>query len=343
MKAIVKLQPGNGFVELIEKEEPTPGPGEVKIKVEAAGICGTDIKIRAGHAWSNPPVVLCHEFSGTIVAVGDDVSNAAVGDRVVSETAQVICGYCQYCKTNNYLMCRSRLSIGYGVDGAFANLIVVREGILHKIPESVSFDEAALCEPLAVAVHAVYDSVTLRPTDRVLLFGPGAIGLLVGQVARSFGCEIICIGTNADFKRLELAKQLGFEHVVNAETDDVTATVGQITGGQGVDYIFECSGAKAAILSGLELLKPKGTLVQVGLTQPTLEIPYALLPQREIAIHGTFGHNWLSWEIALQLIRAGKVQVKPLISRVFPMSDWEKAFEMAEKQQGVKILIHPNE
>lgn len=343
MKAIVKLQPGDGFVELVEKEEPSPGRGEVKIKVEAAGICGTDIKIRAGHAWSNPPVVLCHEFSGTVAALGDGVTSVAVGDRVVSETAQVICGHCHYCKTNNDLMCRSRLSIGYGVDGAFANFIVVRDGILHKIPDGVSFDEAALCEPSAVAVHAVYDSVQLRPTDRVLFFGPGAIGLLVGQTIRSFGCEIICVGTQMDEQRLRLAAQLGFECVINAEKENVSEVVKQITNDRGVDYVFECSGAKAAILAGMELLKPKGTMVQVGLTQPTLEIPYALLPQREIAIRGTFGHNWLSWEIALQLIRSGKVRVKPLISHVFPIAEWEKAFETAEKQQGVKILIHPNE
>ena len=340
MKAIVKLKEGKGFVELIEKPDPIPGPGEVKIRVEAAGICGTDIKIRNGDAWCNPPVVLCHEFSGVIVDEG--VGDFQPGDRVVSETAQIVCGKCYYCMTGHGLMCPQRLSIGYGVDGAFANYIVVRIPILHRIPEGVSFDQAALCEPLAVAVHAVFDSVTLTPTDRVLVIGPGTIGLLVAQVAKSFGCEVICTGTDADKDRLEIAHCLGIDHILNTQQDNLSAFVDSLTAGMGIDYVFDCSGVASAIVSGITVLRRMGTLVQVGLTKPMLEIPYALLPQRELSIRGTFGHNWKSWKTALELMESGKVNVSPLISRIFPMDQWEAAFEMAEKQQGIKILIHPN-
>lgn len=343
MKAIVKLKEGKGYVELIEKPAPIPGPGEVKIKVESAGICGTDIKIRNGDAWSNPPVVLCHEFSGMIIECGEGVNDFQPGDCVVSETAQVVCGKCYYCMSGHALMCPQRLSIGYGVDGAFANYIVVRRQILHRIPEGVSFDQAALCEPLAVAVHAVFDSVTLTPTDRVLVIGPGTIGLLVAQVVKSFGCEVICTGTDADKERLETARGLGIDHIFNTQRENLAAFVESLTAGMGIDYVFDCSGAASAIVLGIAVLKRMGTLIQVGLTKPTLEIPYALLPQRELCIRGTFGHNWKSWKTALELMASGKVNVSPLISHIFPMDQWEAAFEMAEKQQGIKVLIHPNQ
>ncbi len=343
MKAIVKLKPGDGFVELVEKQEPVPGAGQVKIKVEAAGICGTDLKIRAGEAWSNPPVTLCHEFSGTVVESGEGVTNVRPGDRVVSETAQVVCRQCEYCMTGRQLMCPSRLSIGYGVDGAFAEFIVVRQEILHQIPEEISFDEAALCEPLAVAVHAVYDSVALGPTDCVGVIGPGAIGLLVAQVARAFGCRVVCMGINSDVERLRLARDLGIDDTLNSQKQNVEVEIRRITAEKGLDYVFDCSGAASGIATGLSLLKRNGTLVQIGLTKPLVEIPYALLPQKELTVKGTFGHNWRAWETGLQLMRTGKVRVKPMISHVFPIAQWEEAFRLAEERQGVKILIHPND
>lgn len=342
LKAIVKTKVGKGNIELREVDEPKPGRGEVKIFVEAAGICGTDLKIRKNEAWSNPPVILGHEYSGSIAEVGEDVTGLKPGDRVISETAQVICGSCCYCLTGTPLMCPSRLSIGYGVNGAFAGYIVVRKEIVHKIPDSVSFDEAALCEPLAVAVHAVCDAVHLKPVDKVLVSGPGPIGLLVAQVAQSFGCVVAIAGVDSDRQRLALAKELGIAHVVNSQSEDLAARVDEITGGKGLDYAFDCSGVAAAIGAAMNLLRRKGSLVQVGLTKDEMTIPYALLPQRELSIKGVFGHNWASWEMGLELIQTGKVVVKPLVSDIFAIERWEEAFDTAESQKGVKVLIHPN-
>lgn len=342
LKALVKTRVGKGNLELMEVADPQPGRGEVLIRVEAAGICGTDLKIRKGEAWSNPPVILGHEYSGTIAGLGEDVQGLQIGDRVISETAQVICGSCHYCLTGSPLMCLSRLSIGYGVNGAFASHIVVRKGIVHKIPDSISFDEAALCEPLAVAVHAVYDAARPCPTDTVLVNGPGPIGLLVAQVAGSFGCRTILSGVDADSRRLALAGELGIDHAFNSQKGGLDDFVRDLTGGAGLDCAFDCSGVAAAIRAAMPLLKRKGTLVQVGLTKDELDIPYALLPQRELSIKGTFGHNWSSWDTGLKLLHGGKVKVKPLISDVFPLDEWREAFDLAESQGGVKILIHPN-
>lgn len=342
MKALMKMKEGEGFVELREHREPTPGKGEVKVKIMAAGICGTDLKIRAGHAWSNPPVVLGHEVCGVVTEVGEGVSGVKVGDRVVCETAQVICGSCYYCRSGNYLMCDKRLSIGYGVDGGMAEYMIAREGIIHHLPDEVSYSNGAVCEPLAVAVHAVYDTAEVLSTDVALVSGCGAIGLLVAQVVRSLGARVIITGLNADLPRLELAKELGIEYAVNVETEDLAARVKEITGGLGVDLVYDCSGAASAIRSSMACLKKKGKFVQIGLTKPTMEIEYSLLTGREISIIGTFGHKWVSWEAALKLIATGKVQTAPLVTHHFTLDEWEKGFAIAQNLEGIKVMLHPN-
>ncbi len=338
MKAIRKLEPGKGFVEIQELEEPKAGRNEVKIKVEAAGICGTDIKILHGEAWSNPPVTLGHELSGVVCEVGLDVSSIAIGDRVVCETAQKICGECYFCKTGNYLMCKKRLSIGYGVDGGMAQFITVRKEIVHKLPDTVSLDEGALIEPCAVACHAVCDSVKILPTDCILVTGAGAIGLLVAQIAKCFGAKVIITGLSIDAPRLALAKELGVDITVNVQNDNLEDYIPQ----SGIDLVFECTGVASSISNAMSYLKNMGKLVQVGLTKPNLEIPYSLLTGKEISLIGTFGHKWQSWESAIALIAQKKINVEKLITHRFPMSEWEQAFETAEKMEGIKVLIYPN-
>lgn len=342
MKALLKMQTGEGFVELKNWEEPSVGKREVKIKVMAVGICGTDLKIREGHAWSNPPVILGHELSGIVVDVGEDVSGVKIGQRVVCETAQVICGNCYYCRSGNYLMCDKRLSIGYGVNGGMAEYIVVREDIIHELPDDVPFSDGAMCEPLAVAVHAVYDTVDVKSTDIALISGCGAIGLLVAQVVRSLGARVIITGIDADEPRFELAKQLGIEYTVNTQKEDIVDYVKKVTGGVGVDIAYDCSGAPVAIRSDMTCLKKKGTLVQIGLTKPSFEIEYSLLTAKEISLRGTFGHKWESWNTALKLISLGKVRTAPLVSHHFTLDDWEEGFRVAKNLEGIKVMIHPN-
>ena len=341
MKALVKTKEGPGNVCLMEVPEPKAGPGQVKIRVAAVGICGTDIKIHHGDTWSNPPVFLGHEFSGVVEEVGEGVTHVKPGDRVVSETAQVICGNCYYCNTGNQLMCPQRLSIGYGTNGAMAKYCVVRQQIVHKLPDSVSLDDAALCEPSAVAVHAVYDTVKLYPTDLAVVMGPGPIGLLVAQAVKGFGCTVMLTGTDKDADRLELGKKLGMDYILDTTKEDLEAKIQELTGGMGADVVYDCSGAAPAIRAGMSALKKMGTLVQVGLTKQNLEIEYGLLTQRQLSIMGTFGHNWKAWEIVTRLIKDGKLNVSDLISHHFKLEDWEEAFDIAAKQQGVKLLIHP--
>ena len=338
MKALVKTDRGPGNLQLQELDKPRPSSGEVLIRVKAAGVCGTDIKIHRGEAWSNPPVVMGHEYAGVIEEVGSAVTAWQPGDRVVSETAQVVCGHCEYCKTGRPLMCSQRLSIGYGVNGAFAEYIVVRQEILHSIPENVSFDAAALCEPFAVALHGVWDSGPISPTDTVLVMGPGAIGQLAAQSAAAKGATVVLAGTEADSHRLDVARAMGIPHVVNTGLPQVMEA---LCGGRGADVVIECTGSAAAIRQSMPMVKRCGRFVQIGLTKPEVEIEYGLLTSKEISIVGSFGHRWHNWKQALDLMAKGSFEIEKLVTAHYSLSDWELAFNDMENQRGIKILIHP--
>lgn len=342
MKAIVKLKEGVGNVVLTDRPEPSIKKNEVKIKVEAVGICGTDVKIKHGTTWSNPPVILGHELSGTVAEVGEDVKSVKPGDRVVTETGNVVCGHCYYCRTGNFLMCKDRLSIGYGVDGGMAEYCVVREDIVHILPDEIPFDAGSLCEPAAVSVHAVYDAVKVIPTDTVVVIGSGAIGLLVAQLVKNFGATVIVTGLTQDEGRLSVAKELGIDYTVNTQKENVGKIVDDITGGRGADLVFECSGSVPGVNTGMSLLKKMGALVQIGLTKPTMEIEYSMLTAKQISLIGTFGHKWQSWDTALKLMQQGKINAGALISHRFPMEKWEEAFDIAESGKGIKVVIFPN-
>jgi L-iditol 2-dehydrogenase len=222
-----------------------------------------------------------------------------------------------------------------------ASHCVVREGIIHKLPDTVSLDDAAVCEPAAVAVHAVYDTVKLYPTDHVIVMGPGPIGLLVAQLVKGFGCTIVLAGTEKDQKRLETGKKLGIDHAFDITKVDLVKEINKMTNGMGADVVYDCTGAAPAIRSGMSALKKMGKFVQVGLTRQNLEVEYALLTQREISIIGTFGHHWNSWETVLQLLREEKLNLSALVTHHFKLENWEEAFAVAERQEGIKLLLHP--
>lgn len=342
MKAVMKVKEGVGNVEMCEIPEPAVGPKDVKIKVMAVGICGTDIKIRSGDAWSNPPVVLGHELSGVVAEVGSEVKDVKVGQRVVTETGAVVCGHCYYCKTGNFLMCRDRLSIGYGVNGGMTEYCVVPEDIIHTLPDSVPFDAGSVCEPAAVSVHAVYDSVRPEPGDLVVVIGAGAIGLLVAQIVKDFGATVIITGLTHDRMRLDKATELGIDYAVDTQTQDLEPLVKKLSGGMGADLVYECSGSAPGIRTGMSMLKKMGSLVQIGLTKPTLEIEYSMLTGKQIRLVGTFGHKWESWETALRLISQGKLNTSALITHHFSLDDWEEGFRIAEAQEGIKVILEPN-
>src|SRR5690348_7019752 len=210
MQALVKYANEPGKVELRDMPRPTITPDQVLLRVRAVGICGSDLEMYHHKITFpvNPPVILGHEFSGTVEEVGANVTDFAPGDRVVSETAAYVCGKCAECRTGNYNECPHRLGFGVLINGADAPYVAVRQGILHHVPDNVDLADAALTEPLCVAFNALVVKSRIRPGDTVLILGPGPIGLMATQVARVCGAStIILAGRPGDERRLEIGRK----------------------------------------------------------------------------------------------------------------------------------------
>src|SRR5919107_4560114 len=220
MQAVMKTARGEGNVALGEQSQPRPGPGQVLLAVRAAGICGTDLHIYHDEYPTQPPVVLGHELAGEVVAIGDGVTRIAVGDRATTETYFHLCGSCRFCRGGQPNLCPERRSIGSGVDGGFTPYVVVPERNVHRLPESLTFQEAALTEPLACVVHGALELPKVTAGDVAVVSGPGAIGLLTLQVARAAGAAVIMLGTAADHRRLELARELGAATAIDITAED---------------------------------------------------------------------------------------------------------------------------
>src|ERR687898_486371 len=215
-------------VELREVPVPEIGEGEVLLQVGGVSVCGSDVhQAHNTHSWAvNVPVVLGHEFGGTIARVGTGVRGFREGDRVVSETAAQICGNCLLCRSGRYNLCPSRKGFGYGLDGAMAQWVRVPARCLHAIPDSLPFDIACLSEPHAVAYQSMCVNSTIRPGDLVVVLGPGPIGLLCARMAALSGADpLIVAGMSADKARLETARQLGATHIVDLEQEDLDEVV----------------------------------------------------------------------------------------------------------------------
>ena len=343
MKALVKYAAGLNGVALRDVPEKDPLAGELKIKVHAAGICGTDLHIVKDEYPSNMPVVLGHEFSGIVAAVGSEVANFKLGDRVISLTAVVTCGNCEYCHAGLLMLCDSRKSIGSGVDGAMAEYIIVPAHLAFKIPDEVSLDEAALCEPLACVVRSVIERASVKASDYVLVSGPGPIGILVLQVALAHGAKVVMAGTSQDRKRLELASKLGAVVTVVVDEEDPAVVMAKITGGRGFDVAFESAGVEASADLCLRMLKKTGLYSQVGLYGKKVVFDFDLALKKEISITNSFATARTSWEKALRLLQHKQVDMQPLISAKLPLKDWERGFAMAMNKEGYKILLCPGE
>ena len=343
MKALVKHAQGSGNMVLTEVPEPQAGLGEIKIKVEVAGICGSDLHIYHSDIDIpvNPPVVTGHEFSGVIAQVGEGVEGFSVGDRVVSETAYSFCGTCSYCSDGFYNLCPERKTLGYWYNGIFTDYTIVPAGRVHKIPESVSDISAAMTEPLACVCHAVYDLCRIVPGDVVLVSGPGAIGLMALQVAKAHGATVVISGTDIDESRLALAKTLGADYTVNIQKEDITKKIEMLTGGYGADVVLECSGTAAGIDTALNLIKKRGYFVQIGLPGKKINFDIEKICYKELRFTGSLGSRKHSWFKALQLLSEHKVNLEPLADTILSLDEWKTAFDRFEAKQGCKFMLLP--
>lgn len=343
MKALVKYDKGPGNMEIRDVPEPEISPDQVKIAVENTGICGSDLHIYHYDIDIpiNPPVVTGHEFAGTVVAVGSEVTSCAVGDRVTSETAYSYCGKCRYCRSGFYNLCTARRTLGYWYDGAFAPFTVVPGDRIHKLPASINFKAGATLEPLACVTHAAIDLTSIQPGDMVLVSGPGAIGLMALQVARSQGAHVIVAGTSIDKARLAIAGELGAEHTIDVTSEDLMEMVHDLTDGRGVDVVLECAGSSHAVDAGLHAIRRQGQFTQIGLFGKPVTIDFERICFKELKVTGSLGSKRSSWESAIQLLASGKVQTERLVSHELPLTEWETAFSIFEKKAGLKLILRP--
>lgn len=344
MKALVKTGLEAGAVELRDLPTPTPGPDEVLLRVGACAVCGSDLAMYRGtfeHPM-NVPVVMGHEFAGTIEQVGSGVTGWQPGDRVACETAAHICGVCAYCRAGDYNLCPQRKGFGYGCDGAFAEYVAVPTRLLHRLPDGLPFAQAALAEPAAGALHGLRLNPQLQAGDAALVLGPGPIGLFAVQHLRNAGCNPIFVaGLGRDAGRLELALTLGAHRAIDIEREDVREIVGRSGDGLGVACVVEATGAPQSLDLALDVVRPLGVIVRIGLGDRPLPFGLNRLTAKAVTLQGTWSHNYADWERVLHLAQTGQLQMAPLVSRMYPLSDWQSAFEDALAGRVVKAVIEP--
>jgi len=334
-------------IRLDDRPTPKPGPHDALIAVKSVGICGSDVHYwkhgRIGPFILTAPMVLGHESSGQVVAVGEKVTHLKPGDRVTMEPG-VPCRMCNNCKTGHYNLCPDVIFMATPpYDGSLSNYFVHPADFCYKLPDHVSFDEGAMCEPLSVGVHAVSRAnVSLGST--VFITGAGPIGLVCLLAAKAAGAGTTII-TDIKAERLEVAKKLGATHTIDStKVPNLVKHVHELVGSQSVDVSIECSGATSAIHAAIAGTRNGGCVVLVGMGAPEISLPLVDAAVREVDIKGVFRYC-NTYPKALALIASGKVDVKPLITHHFNYRESVDAFNVArvgadkDNKMAIKVVI----
>ncbi|HEX3985005.1 MAG TPA: galactitol-1-phosphate 5-dehydrogenase [Acidobacteriaceae bacterium] len=342
MKALVLEQYNRLVVQ--EIPPPVPAPGELLIRVAACGICGSDVHGYDGSSGRRiPPLVMGHEAAGTVAAVGNAVSRFSPGDRVTFDST-VFCGACPFCLRGEINLCDRREVLGvscgeYRRAGAFAEFVTVPERIAHRLPPSLSFAEAAMLEPTAVALHAVAVS-EVRRGETALVLGAGMIGLLTLQAARAAGCSRVFIA-DVDASRLDLARQLGATEALHLSGLDLARAILAPTGA-GVDVVYEAVGRQETLDTAIASVRKGGTVTLIGNIAPQVTIPLQTVVSRQLRLQGTAASSG-EYPQAIDMIARGEIQVKPLITAVAPLEDGPRWFDRlhAHEPNLMKIVLTP--
>ena len=343
MKAAVLTQVGK--IEIRELDIPTPGPDEALVRVRAVGLCGSDVHYyehgRIGPYVVTGPIILGHEAAGEVVAVGSEVRHLKEGQRVTIEPGAT-CGRCEYCKSGRYNLCPDvRFLATPPIDGAFCEYITMRADLLFPIPDSMSFEKAALIEPLSVGLHAVRRG-DLRTGETVVIMGMGPIGMMTLLAAKAAGAGRV-IGVDLEPFRLERALQIGADGVINLREEDGQEALLRLTEGRKADLAIETAGNGRAAQSAVQAVRRGGRVVLVGLPQEEatpFNIPYIV--DNEIDIRGVFRyHN--TYPTGVAVMAAESLNLDPIITDRMTLEETPKAFEKAikEKNSTLKIIIQP--
>jgi alcohol dehydrogenase/L-iditol 2-dehydrogenase len=336
--AVVNFGPEPYSVELRDIDEPLPGPDDVIMEVRAVGVCGSDLHMWTGHqSWKvDYPMVLGHEFSGVIRQVGSNVHGWHAGDRVVSETHARIDPDSPLSRRGLYNLDPRRGGFGAAVSGAMTHTVRVPTRILHRMPDSLPFEVAALTEPCCVAYNAAVSNGQICPGDRVLVLGPGPIGILCAAMARLCGAEVAVLGLERDRERLQVVEQYGCTALVD--------TVGQWAtevDGLGVDGVIDATGVSQALQTAMQAVRPAGWISKVGWGPQPLGFSLDPLVQKNIRLQGSFSHNWPIWERVIRLLKTGQLDVTPIIGGKWNLLEWRDAFETMHQGKIVKAVLTP--
>jgi len=335
---VVNFSQEKGSVEIREIEKPIIGEDDVLLEVMNVGVCGSDLhQWTSDHSWTvNYPVVLGHEFGGVIAELGSRVSGWKAGDRVVSETAAIINPASPLSRTGLYNLDPDRKGFGYGVNGAMTKYVKVPARCLHHVPDELPFEQACLTEPCCVAYNAVVNNSHIKPGDRVIVLGPGTIGILCAAMAKLCGAEVAIVGLESDLHRLNIAKQYGCIPIVGDATEWAMKK-----DGLGADFIIDAAGASITLKIAMQLVRPNGHITKVGWGPQPLGFSLDPLVQKNVTLKGSFSHNWPIWEKVIGLLASGALDVKPIIGGVWPIEQWHEAFEKMHKGEVVKSVLKP--
>ena len=343
MKALVLTQ--YNHLEIQDVPEPEVGPDEVLVAVRACGICGSDVHGMDGSTGRRrPPIIMGHEAAGVIVRAGAEVEGWAAGDRVTFDST-VYCGRCSPCRAGKINLCDNRRVLGvsceeYRRHGAFAELVSVPQHILYRLPDELSFRRAAMVEALSVAVHAV-GRTRVRLDDTALVVGTGMIGLLVVQALRAAGCGRL-FAADLVPERLELARKLGADEVLDSRAVDVSREILRRTGGRGVDIAMEAVGLGPTVQTAVASLRKGGQLALIGNVAPKVELPLQAVVTRELTLFGSCA-SCGEYPACLDMIARGTIDVDSLVSAVAPLDEGPHWFARLyeAKEPLLKVILEP--
>lgn len=327
-----------GKFAVVEEGASQPGPGQVKIKVAAAGICGTDLEVFSGkvpRGWQvTYPFRLGHELAGVVEEVGPEVSGVQVGDRVVPD-GRLTCGSCTPCRKGNFSACHNA---GY-ISGGFREYSIYPARNLVKIPTGVSLEEAAVTEPLSCCVNGL-SKLELPLAGTAVVMGDGPIGLLHLQLLKSKGLRTAIVGMMAD--RLQLAGELGADEAINFLEQDPVQAVNAFTAGCGADIVVVAVGSARVLEQSLEMAARRGQILYFAASmQARVDLPLDLVHYKELRLLGSYDSTIANFETALQMLACGMVRVKPLLTHRFELEHIQEAFATAKERKGLKILVTP--
>ncbi len=339
MKALVYEGPWQ--MPLREVPAPEPGPEDVIVAVKAVGVCGSDIHGFTGSSGRRiPPMIMGHEFSGAISAVGAAVTGHKPGDRVVVQPI-ITCGQCINCLAGLPNICTNRRGLGMmTTNGAYAEFVKAPQQLLYDLPAEVSWEHGALIEPLSVGMHAV-NQTPIQLMDTVLILGAGTIGLMTLLACRMKGAGRIIV-SDLSPHRLAAARKLGADAAVNPAKEDLGEIVRRFAGPAGAPVVIEAVGVTATARQSLELVKPGGHVTWIGNAAPTIEIPMQQIVTREVTVRGVYAFN-VEFGRAIEAIRSGRVDVSPIIEQVSPLEAGPQvAHDLAKGTlDAIKVVLKP--